>query len=133
VRSLEVAAADPPAAARARTSKPKQPATVAPGRPLSPPAADDAVENAPAGLLTTGEAANLLHVHPRTVQRLVERGQLSAVHLGAAVRFDPADLARLTAQLKHHSHAKGEPYADVIRPSRAVRVSFSDRLRSQHP
>src|SRR5947208_4799089 len=38
-----------------------------------------------ATLLTTIEAAHLLRVHPRTVQRLVERGQLSAVHLGGAV------------------------------------------------
>ena len=43
-------------------------------------------------LLTTDEAAALLHVHPRTVQRLVERGQLCAVHLGSAVRFDPNDV-----------------------------------------
>src|SRR4051812_1556423 len=43
-------------------------------------------------LLTTTEAAVLLHVHPRTVQRLVDRGQLCAVHLGSAVRFDPRDV-----------------------------------------
>jgi len=44
------------------------------------------------GLLTTEEAAALLHVHPRTVQRLVGRGDLSAVHLGGAVRFDQQDV-----------------------------------------
>src|SRR4051794_5717317 len=37
-----------------------------------------------AALLTTDEAADLLHVHPRTVQRLVRRGELCAVHLGSA-------------------------------------------------
>jgi excisionase family DNA binding protein len=50
-------------------------------------------EAAVAGLLTTAEAAAVLHVHPRTVQRLVERSQLEAIHLGAAVRFDPQDVA----------------------------------------
>src|SRR5436190_1559667 len=52
------------------------------------------------GLLTTDEAAVRLHVHPRTVQRLVERGQLSAVHLGSAVRFDPQDVEALIAEVK---------------------------------
>src|SRR3954468_23788152 len=52
------------------------------------------------GLLTTDEAAVRLHVHPRTVQRLVERGQLSAVHLGSAVRFDPEDVEALIAEVK---------------------------------
>jgi excisionase family DNA binding protein len=53
-----------------------------------------------AALLTTDEAANLLHVHPRTVQRLVERGQLCTVRLGGAVRFDPHDVARLIERVK---------------------------------
>ena len=51
-------------------------------------------------LLTTREAADLLRVHPRTVQRLVRRGDLAAVRLGTATRFDPDDIARLVAQLK---------------------------------
>ena len=41
-------------------------------------------------LLTTDEAAALLHVHPRTVQRLVERGELVRRPPRRAVRFDPA-------------------------------------------
>lgn len=81
-------------------------------------------------LLTTQEAAQLLRVHPRTVQRLVERGELSAVHLGAAVRFDPADVADLTARLKRRAAA---PHAstEIVRPGRGVRASFAERLRSQ--
>jgi excisionase family DNA binding protein len=81
-------------------------------------------------LLTTQEAADALHVHPRTVQRLVERGQLSAVHLGTAVRFDPADIAELTDRLKRRASSLTPSAADVVRPSRAS-VSFADRLRSQ--
>jgi excisionase family DNA binding protein len=85
------------------------------------------------GLLTTNEAATRLHVHPRTVQRLVERGQLSAVRLGAAVRFDPADLASLTDRLKHNAGAPPAAPANAVRAGRGAGVSFADRLRShQH-
>ena len=91
-----------------------------------PPQPSEA-SDAPA-LLTTREAAHLLHVHPRTVQRLVERGELSAVHLGAAVRFDPADVVDLTARLKRHAE-QGRPPAETVRRGYAPRRSFADRLR----
>jgi excisionase family DNA binding protein len=83
-------------------------------------------------LLTTREAADLLHVHPRTVQRLVERGELSSVHLGAAVRFDPADVVDLTGRLKRHTE-QVRPPAETVRRGHAPRRSFADRLGStQH-
>jgi excisionase family DNA binding protein len=80
-------------------------------------------------LLTTDEAAALLHVHPRTVQRLVERGQLCAVHLGSAVRFDPEDVDVLVAEVKRRRQS---PAADTARVRRSsTTASFADRLRSQ--
>lgn len=82
-------------------------------------------------MLTTDEAARLLHVHPRTVQRLVERGQLEAVHLGSAVRFDPADVVELTDRLKRREASGPPACADTAKLSRAVRISFADRLRSR--
>jgi excisionase family DNA binding protein len=82
-------------------------------------------------LLTTHEAATLLHVHPRTVQRLVERGELEAVRVGTAVRFDPADLAGLTTRLKRRAAEPPSASVDDVQRSRAVRVSFADRLRSK--
>ena len=99
---------------------------VASSRPESLPS-----ESASAGLLTTQEAAELLRVHPRTVQRLVERGELAAIHVGAAVRFERTDLADLTARLK--SCAAGPPTARAeVTPDRGrTRVSFAERLRSQ--
>ena len=81
-------------------------------------------------LLTTQETADLLRVHPRTIQRLVERGQLSAVHVGAAVRFDPADVADLTTRLKRRT-ATPHPTTDTFTPVRGNRASFAERLRSQ--
>jgi excisionase family DNA binding protein len=95
---------------------------VASSRPRSQPP--------PAALLTTQETARFLRVHPRTVQRLVERGQLSAIHVGAAVRFDPADLADLTARLKRRTEAP-HPSTEIVGPGRGSRASFADRLRSQ--
>jgi excisionase family DNA binding protein len=106
---------------------------VAPGRPLTRPAearAELAASSIAPPLLTTNEAADLLHVHPRTVQRLVERGELGAVRLGAAVRFDPADVVELTSRLKRREAGATTSSTDVVRPSRAVRASFSERLRS---
>jgi excisionase family DNA binding protein len=107
------------------TKAPTQP--VAPSRPQSHPSE----ASAEVALLTTREAAELLHVHPRTVQRLVERGELAAVHVGAAVRFDRADLVDLTARFK--SRVAGPPSARAeVTPNRArARVSFAERLRSQ--
>jgi excisionase family DNA binding protein len=99
-----------------------------PSRP-EPPAVDEA-QVAP-GLLTTSETAALLHVHPRTVQRLVERGQLEAIHLGTAVRFDPGDVAALTEREKQRAAAASTALADRVRASRGSRVSFAERLRSR--
>lgn len=101
------------------TPMPTQPRAAAKGAPVDAPA-----------LLTTDEAANLLHVHPRTVQRLVERGELCAVHLGCAVRFDPQDLAGLVERVKGGGRAM--PTQTVPLPARrGSAVSFADRLRSQ--
>jgi excisionase family DNA binding protein len=80
-------------------------------------------------LLTTREVADALHVHPRTVQRLVERGELAAVRLGAAIRFDPAELVRLIAERTRIAQPSGPP-ADTLR-ARPTGVSFAKRLRSQ--
>jgi excisionase family DNA binding protein len=84
----------------------------------------------PTALLTTQETASFLRVHPRTVQRLVERGQLSAIHVGAAVRFDPVDVADLTARLKRRTEAP-HPSTEIVGPGRGNRASFAERLRSQ--
>jgi excisionase family DNA binding protein len=107
--------------------------TKAPAHPVAPsrPQSHPSVPSVEAALLTTREAAELLHIHPRTVQRLVERGELAAVHVGAAVRFERADLADLTARLK--SRSAGPPAArPEVTPARGrARVSFAERLRSQ--
>jgi excisionase family DNA binding protein len=80
-------------------------------------------------LLTTTEAAALLHVHPRTVQRLVDRGQLCAVHLGSAVRFDPRDVDGLIEGVKRGRPARAA--TNPIRPRGRSSGTFAERLRSR--
>ncbi len=43
-------------------------------------------------LLDSREAAAILKVHPRTLQRLVHRGQIHAVQVGKLWRFRPSAL-----------------------------------------
>jgi excisionase family DNA binding protein len=81
--------------------------------------------------LTTVEVATLLHVHPRTAQRLVARGQLAAIHLGSAVRFDPRDLGSLITDHKQRRSGVAPTMSGRPRATRGARVSFADRLRSE--
>lgn len=46
-------------------------------------------------LLTTGEAAKALRVHPVTLRRWVEEGILPARRVGKRLRFDEKELAAL--------------------------------------
>lgn len=95
----------------------------------APRASEDQLAAAGVALLTTREVADALHVHPRTVQRLVERGELAVVRLGAAIRFDPSELVRLIAERTRTARAP-EPQPDTLR-ARPSGVSFAKRLRSQ--
>ena len=122
----------PPTAVRHEPTRDDKPAeTVAPQEQPAAPRQRGRTSNMSDDqtLLTTHEAAVRLHVHPRTVQRLVERGQLSAIHLGSAVRFDPRDVEALIRDVKERRHAPVA--AETVRARRAVASSFADRLRSQ--
>jgi excisionase family DNA binding protein len=121
----------PPALAQHRTRKETTAGGTPPElhRPPSPTATSSAQEKET--LLTTEEAATLLRVHPRTVQRLVARGQLAAIHLGSAVRFDPRDLGNLIADHKQCRSGTGATTSSRLRATRGGRISFADRLRSE--
>jgi len=45
-------------------------------------------------LMTSEEVAEILHVDPVTIRRLVNKGELSAYRIGADYRFAPSDLQR---------------------------------------
>jgi excisionase family DNA binding protein len=51
-------------------------------------------------LLNLREVASCLGVCVRTVQRLIDKGELSSVRLGAAVRVFESDLANYLAKLR---------------------------------
>jgi excisionase family DNA binding protein len=43
-------------------------------------------------LLDSDEAAALLRIHPKTLQRMARRGQISGIHIGKLWRFRASDL-----------------------------------------
>jgi excisionase family DNA binding protein len=45
-----------------------------------------------APLTTIGETATILHVAPRTIRRMIERGELHAVRIGRSVRIRRQDI-----------------------------------------
>jgi excisionase family DNA binding protein len=57
----------------------------------------------PKPLLTLNEAASLLAVSPKTLQRLVARGDLAVIRVGSSLRFAVSDLDAFVA--RHRSAA----------------------------
>jgi hypothetical protein len=51
-------------------------------------------------LLTARQTAAALAISERTLFRHVKAGMIPALHLGAALRFDPRDLAALIGRMK---------------------------------
>ena len=43
-------------------------------------------------LLDTDEAAALLRIHPKTLQRMARRGEIIGIHIGKLWRFRASDL-----------------------------------------
>ncbi len=53
------------------------------GRDALPSAWEDAFEP----LLDSNEAAALLKIHPKTIQKMARNGEISAIHIGKLWRF----------------------------------------------
>jgi len=47
----------------------------------------------PSRLLTVSEVAGQLRLHPMTIRRMLNRGQIRAFRLGRAIRIDPEAVA----------------------------------------
>ena len=43
-------------------------------------------------LLTVGEVAALLRLHPKTIERMVREGRIPSLRLGGRLRFRPSDI-----------------------------------------
>jgi len=79
-------------------------------------------------LLTVADVARRLSVHEKTVRRLVARGELVTVRIGAAVRLLPDDVDTYIAE---HRAAGRERQLSVPKLRReAPHAGFADRLRS---
>ena len=65
-------------------------------------------------LLTVAQVAQQLAVCPKTVRRLVARGDLPAIHVGRAVRIEPATLDAYMAR------QTSTPPEAVVRPAQAL-------------
>jgi excisionase family DNA binding protein len=75
--------------------------------------------------MTSEEIAELLHVDPVTIRRLVNKGELSAYRIGADYRFAPSDLQNYLQRQRIAAYAQQEagtgssnpldPFAQVLR------------------
>src|SRR5215472_7934007 len=66
--------------------------------------------------MTSEEIAELLHVDPVTIRRLVNKGELSAYRIGADYRFAPSDLQDYLQRQRIAAHAEKEPGAGSSNP-----------------
>ena len=57
-----------------------------------PPQSTVEYERAFEPLLDSDEAAALLKIHPKTLQRMARRGEITAIHFGKLWRFRASDL-----------------------------------------
>lgn len=62
-------------------------------------------------LMTSEEVAEILHVDPVTIRRLVNKGELSAYRIGADYRFSPSDLQGYLQRQRVSAHAEIGPEA----------------------
>jgi excisionase family DNA binding protein len=46
-------------------------------------------------LMTIGETAAVLRVAPRTIRRMIERGELKAVRVGRSIRIRPGEIRQI--------------------------------------
>lgn len=63
--------------------------------------------------MTSEEIAEMLHVDPVTIRRLVNKGDLSAYRIGADYRFAPSDLRDYLQRQRVSAHARDESDANL--------------------
>ena len=66
--------------------------------------------------MTSEEIAELLHVDPVTIRRLVNKGELSAYRIGADYRFAPSDLQHYLQRQRITAHAQKEAEMHSVNP-----------------
>jgi excisionase family DNA binding protein len=66
--------------------------------------------------MTSEEIAELLHVDPVTIRRLVNKNELSAYRIGADYRFAPSDLQNYLQRQRLTAHAENKPDSNPKNP-----------------
>lgn len=82
--------------------------------------------------MTSEEIAELLHVDPVTIRRLVNKGELSAYRIGADYRFAPSDLADYLQRQRIAAHAQNESGTNPIHPLNQFTQVFRRVIQGKH-
>ena len=82
--------------------------------------------------MTSEEIAELLHVDPVTIRRLVNKGELSAYRIGADYRFAPSDLQNYLQRQRIAAAAQKESGADSSNPLDQFALALRKIIRGKH-
>jgi len=82
--------------------------------------------------MTSEEIAELLHVDPVTIRRLVNKGELSAYRIGADYRFAPSDLQDYLQRQRIAAHAQNESGANPNNPLDQFTQLFRKVIQGKH-
>lgn len=83
----------------------------------------------PEPLLTLDGVAELLGVSRRTVERLVQHGELVPFRIGTRLRFDPVEV-REYLETTRNGRRRPAGKTLALRAAGGARQSFADRVRS---
>lgn len=82
--------------------------------------------------MTSEEVAELLHVDPVTIRRLVNKGDLSAYRIGADYRFAPSDLQDYLQRQRVSAHARDESDTSLNNPLNQFTQLFRKVIQGKH-
>src|SRR2546427_7869133 len=82
--------------------------------------------------MTSEEIAELLHVDPVTIRRLVNKGELSAYRIGADYRFAPSDLQVYLQRQRIAAHAPNESGTSSSNPFDQLAQLLRKTIQGKH-
>jgi excisionase family DNA binding protein len=82
--------------------------------------------------MTSEEIAELLHVDPVTIRRLVNKGELSAYRIGADFRFAPSDLQDYLQRQRVTAHAQKESGVSSSNPLDQFAQGLRNIIQGKH-
>src|SRR5436309_273525 len=83
-------------------------------------------------LMTSEEIAELLHIDPVTVRRLVNKGELSAYRIGADYRFAPSDLQDYLQRQRISAHSQDSSSTNLNNPLEQFTQLLRKVLQGKH-